>query len=70
MQYIRNQALTLGISKTCMAGSIYLILPSLSYLAEMTFPLNIVTNTENVQKEKTNKNEKIYIQCIDQNLYK
>lgn len=56
MQYIRNQALTLGISKTCMAGSIYLILPSLSYLAEMTFPLNIVTNTENVQKEK-NKQE-------------
>lgn len=56
--------LTFSISKPCMSGSIYLILPSLSFLAEMTFPPSKVTNPEkkgkkkNKQERKTNKQER------------
>lgn len=64
--------LTFSISKPCMSGSIYLILPSLSFLAEMTFPPSKVTNPEkkgkkkNKQERKTNKQErKKNMQCID-----
>lgn len=64
--------LTFSISKPCMSGSIYLILPSLSFLAEMTFPPSKVTNPEkkgkkktNKKEKQTNKKEKKNMQCID-----